>query len=352
MAKTAMNEVRLSGSVQLGASDQGKLGTRKFRMVGYTGEVMSIWGEAMAVDLEGITWSERPLPILLDHDTRIRVGFSQAIEVTKKGLEVEGDFLSNPTASEIVADADAGFPFQASINVHGDVIEEVGKGATVQVNGREFVGPGTIFRKSTLREVSFCALGADGDTHAEALSRRREDMAGKDGDQGKDPVEVAKAALRERLAKLQAAAEMPRQAELVLKLAAADSSLEEALLELMKDMKASLSAMEGKVQASLAAKDDDEEEEEDEDEEDEEKDRKQTADELLELVAKLRGASASELPGKDPASVDPADLKATWDACPAGKGIKAEFSRFEHFKEYREACDKGLVGVFVQEGVK
>jgi hypothetical protein len=52
------------------------------------------------------------------------------------------------------------------------------------VNGRVVTGPVTIFKNTNVREVSFCTLGADENTHAYAFSaresektdRRQEDM--------------------------------------------------------------------------------------------------------------------------------------------------------------------------------
>jgi dsDNA-binding SOS-regulon protein len=63
-----------------------------------------------------------------------------------------------------------GFPWQASIYIPPDSIEKVPEGKTAEVNGNTLDGPGHIFRKSWLREVTFTALGADENTHAVSLS--------------------------------------------------------------------------------------------------------------------------------------------------------------------------------------
>jgi hypothetical protein len=68
--------------------------------------------------------------------------------------------------------AQAGIPFEASINFGGDgiKIEEVAAGATSFVNGYDFAGPGVIIREYPLRGCAFCPYGADGNTETELFS--------------------------------------------------------------------------------------------------------------------------------------------------------------------------------------
>src|SRR6185503_15427099 len=63
-----------------------------------------------------------------------------------------------------------GFPWQASVGIDQGSVESVKEGTEVEVNGQKLRGPGTVFRKSTLREASFVALGADPKTSAEAFA--------------------------------------------------------------------------------------------------------------------------------------------------------------------------------------
>jgi hypothetical protein len=329
-------------------------------MTAYTGAIMRRFGESFAVDLSGITWSDRPLPILLEHNPTVRLAVASVASREDGPLILEGTFLQNAAAKEIIGDADAGFPFQASIGIEGEVIEDVGVGAKSEVNGQEFVGPGTIMRKGVLREVSFCALGLDSSTSAEALSRRGS-MDPKKGEAGSTapgaPAAVDGAQkIKDRLAKLKRAAVLPRQAELVLKLAAEDTSLEDALMELMEDLKAASSAIEAKVQESIDAKSGEKKEEPapaPAAEQSSPTSNQAATAEIMALLAHLRGPStqpgATAPAAAAPSTGTPASLKAAWDACPEGTGIKDEFSSFETFSAFSKAQAAGNVNIFVQE---
>jgi hypothetical protein len=62
--------------------------------------------------------------------------------------------------------ADEGYPWQLSVHIVPDEIEKVHPNQEVTINGLNLIGPGHIFRKSSIREVSFCAVGADRGTNA------------------------------------------------------------------------------------------------------------------------------------------------------------------------------------------
>ncbi|MCK9603562.1 MAG: hypothetical protein M0R66_04305 [Candidatus Omnitrophica bacterium] len=352
-AVAASSEVReLRADLALAVPDGEK--ARRFSMLAYTGGIIKFPGENFAIDLEGLSWPARAIPILIDHISTDRVGFSDRVELSERGLEVGGKFLRSARAKEILSDAEDGFPFQASVRVAGTKIEQVESGSTAQVNGRTLTGPGLIYRESDLREVSFCSLGADPDTSAQALAHRRGIMAGKkDGaDSTADSTAAkgagdaraeARAEFQARVAKLSKAAELPRQAELVMKLAASETALEDALLEIVEDLKAAAAAMVSKLEESKAAKaksKEDEDEEDEEEEEEENKERKQAASEVLDLVGKLRGSPATEILSAD--SGDPDDLQTLWKA---DKKLREEFIQFEHFKAFREAEALGLVSI-------
>jgi hypothetical protein len=68
--------------------------------------------------------------------------------------------------SDLVADADNGYPWQASIGAAVREVEFVGEGRMVTVNGREFAGPVNAARRAALQEVSFVGNGADDQTSA------------------------------------------------------------------------------------------------------------------------------------------------------------------------------------------
>ena len=66
----------------------------------------------------------------------------------------------------MLADAANGFPWQASIGAAVQEHEFVREGQTVHVNGRAWQGPVNVVRRSSLGEISFVDLGADGNTSA------------------------------------------------------------------------------------------------------------------------------------------------------------------------------------------
>lgn len=143
----------------------------RFRMVANSGGVIphGYWGN-FAVDLEGIKTSKKKLPILLEHDNRKIVGHSTSIEITQEGLVAEGVFADTESGREVRELLEAGHPWQASVSIPPRKIEKVNAGEFADVNGTTLEGPGHIFRESSLRECSFCALGADEDTSATTFS--------------------------------------------------------------------------------------------------------------------------------------------------------------------------------------
>jgi len=112
-----------------------------------------------------------PLGALIDHDTGRRAGVVTSFTKDNQGgLQVVGDLLSNKYGQEVAQDSDEGYPWQMSVYIDPGSIEEVERGEVV-VNGKTLKAPITIFRNGVIREVSFCALGADDNTSAVAASR-------------------------------------------------------------------------------------------------------------------------------------------------------------------------------------
>lgn len=146
--------------------------SRKFKMNAHTGQILDhwYWGK-LAVDLSGLKVLDKRTPVLRDHFTRDIAGLTTWIKKTDDGLMVEGE-LSAATESgkEIAALAAEGFPWQASIFAKPLVIERVEEGASIEVNGQTLNGPGAVFRKSELREISFTVFGVDSDTWATPMA--------------------------------------------------------------------------------------------------------------------------------------------------------------------------------------
>ena len=157
-------------------ADGQKPKVRAFSMTAYTGGQMNLSGYywPVVVDLEGMSVNSQTRPILYSHDTTQIVGHSDKITVTKQTVKVAGKVSGiSIAASEVTALADNGFPWQASIGASVGQLEFVDRGNTVKVNGKSFQGPIYVARKTSLREISFAALGADDNTSASVAASLR-----------------------------------------------------------------------------------------------------------------------------------------------------------------------------------
>ena len=151
------------------SGDEKKSGN--FRIVGYSGGIIKnhwFWGN-VAFDLEGMKFAKRRIPVLEEHFLQSRIGFATKQEITNRVI-VEGPFLDNENAQKLRADIQKGFPMEASLLVPPSVVENIKEGASVEVNGHILKGPGTVFRKSTVMEVSMCVFGADSNTKSSAYA--------------------------------------------------------------------------------------------------------------------------------------------------------------------------------------
>lgn len=249
--------VKLSGDpAATGAeADGAQVKASGFRMEpALKGHIPGHWyyGE-LHVELTGIE-TPRQVPALHEHMSDRRVGFTTKLSIDPKvGLIAEGTLLDNPQADEIRRDAQAGFPWEASVHLQALAIEEVGRGVTAKVNGADVVGPATIFRKSRLREVSFVTIGYDPETSAQAFSGSAAKVAvpvtrngtTMDETETTTPPPVTAAAPapadpvadeRKRVAAILSAA-LPEQGELAQKMIADGTPLADALLAINADMR-------------------------------------------------------------------------------------------------------------------
>lgn len=88
-------------------------------------------------------------------------------------MTADATLLSAPDSPSIVAktvdyNLRAGVPYEVSplIDLEGAVAEEIVEGASAVVNGREVVGPLTIYTNATIRGVAICPHGTDARTSA------------------------------------------------------------------------------------------------------------------------------------------------------------------------------------------
>ena len=134
--------------------------------VAYSGGKMSLpgWRHPVVVDLAGMEIPES-VPLLTNHENKTdsRIGLISAA-VRNNVLEITGEIVSDSRdAADIIAQGKAGADWQLSIGA--DVKEcELVKGSR-EVNGQEVEGPFYHIKKSSLREVSVVAVGADAHTN-------------------------------------------------------------------------------------------------------------------------------------------------------------------------------------------
>jgi len=155
-------------------------GRQSFSMEAYSGKIIkghSFWGD-LAIDVSGIQFNQKRIPILEDHIWDKKLGVSNSkpsLDDNKVSFE-KINLLSNDHAQEFKQNLDDGFPYQASISLRPLKVEELEEGATAEVNGYTLKGPAQVIRQSIFREASACVFGADHRTSVQSLSDSKEDI--------------------------------------------------------------------------------------------------------------------------------------------------------------------------------
>lgn len=143
-------------------ADGGDQQKRRFRIKLYDGKVKKhwYWGN-LAFDLAGMRLAKKQVPLLYAHDTDRRIGVTDRAAFDG-ALVLEGVALDNDAARQVLADADAGFPFEGSLQFdpYASEFRFVKENETAVVNGHKLTGPGTVFTKTVIREGSVCVFGA------------------------------------------------------------------------------------------------------------------------------------------------------------------------------------------------
>lgn len=162
-----------AASVTLAAAE-GAATERAFSGVAYGGGVITdhMAFDAVGFDLTGLT-AAAPMPLLLQHDSDRVIGVIDSVRNDGAQLAIAGRLFTGADADAraVAAKADAGLPWQMSVGIFFDRLEEVAPGAVFALNGRDFMGPALLARQSRVREVSFVALGADSSTRASVFGR-------------------------------------------------------------------------------------------------------------------------------------------------------------------------------------
>ena len=143
----------------------------EFEIVGYSGDVIPnhwYWGN-VAFDLGGLNFAKKKTPVLDSHIDSRRLGFSTSQEIADE-VKLRGVFLNNEDAQKAKGDLKDGFPMEASLSLRPSIIEYVKENETTEVNGHTLKGPGAVFRKALIKEVSMVVFGADSNTESKAFA--------------------------------------------------------------------------------------------------------------------------------------------------------------------------------------
>ena len=155
-------------------ADDGQPERVKVSGVAYNGGKMNVgWGDQIVVALDGIDLGGENIPLLMNHDnaTSARLGVLTA-KILDGALVIEGEIVSETDeAKNVIAQMKAGVEWQMSIGADTQEIEVIKAGEKTQVNGQMFEGPFYLVSKSTLREVSVVAVGADSETFVKIAAK-------------------------------------------------------------------------------------------------------------------------------------------------------------------------------------
>jgi len=171
-----MKPLTLTAFVRLKANGKGK--PKRFSILAYSGGLLPVDGfpHPVVVDLAGL---ELPgsIPILIDHEKSVEatLGLTDNIHNDGTKLMLAGQVTGQSAkARQVLAQADAGHTWQASIGAMVLESEDIQAGQTATANGQTFNGPCVIARRSVLRETSVLPMGADSTTSVNlAASARR-----------------------------------------------------------------------------------------------------------------------------------------------------------------------------------
>lgn len=165
-----LSPVAFMAPVEFAQKDDAAAPKRGFSGVAYGGGIITDhWlFDRVVFDL-ATTRLATPAPALYQHDTPVGVIRNAVIDGR---IAIDGDLFADihDDAKMIAEMADRGLPWQMSVGIFPGRVEDVRSGSKVSLNGQSFDGPLTVFRDNRVREVSFCAIGADGQTEAHVFA--------------------------------------------------------------------------------------------------------------------------------------------------------------------------------------
>ena len=177
MSKTKMKipkkGIRLSEDDQFIELTSDDDGNSYFTMLAYSGGVMkhSLFGN-MAIDVSGVKFKQRRIPILEEHDRSKKIGVASGKPSVDNNQINFGKVtvLENDAAREFKSNLDLGFPYQSSVSIRPLTTEELAEGQKAEVNGTTVKGPGVVIRAAEFKEASVCVFGVDEKTSVASFS--------------------------------------------------------------------------------------------------------------------------------------------------------------------------------------
>lgn len=166
-------------TIMLSASmiEQSDMPKNNFKMLAYTGGVMSKNGWEGVFDISGMSTKSKKVVILREHDRSQIIG-SGSIKKEGGNLLVEGTFTSNSAGFEMMTLLNDGVPMQCSVGII-PVAVTLSDGK-MEVNGKRVPADVEIWNKSILGEVSMTIMGVDNNTSVEVFAREIQPNGGQD----------------------------------------------------------------------------------------------------------------------------------------------------------------------------
>ena len=141
-------------------------------MLAYSGKIIRnhFYWKDLIIDLSGMQFNRTKYPVLMDHRTDKKIGWSYKPIIRDNALHVEAVMLDTETAQKFEKDSKSGFPHQASIYAKPLKTRKLELGETEVVNGISVNGPASIWQQCEYMESSVAVFGWDPHTRSEALA--------------------------------------------------------------------------------------------------------------------------------------------------------------------------------------
>ena len=142
----------------------------KLKLLANTGIPMNARGfyDPVILDMSGVVFSAKRIPILGDHRTSLRLGYTSSQEIDgDKNIVAEAVASgTSQEAKDMIADMQNGIPFQVSVGASIKKSQFIDEDVEVEVNGKMHKGPLLVAKATTVNEITVTIFGADPKTSA------------------------------------------------------------------------------------------------------------------------------------------------------------------------------------------